>query len=96
MDLHFFARFHVEEGKEEEAVEAIRAVLGPSREEAGCIAIRAFRSIRHPKLFVIHSCWIDEAAFDLHAKLPHTIRFIETMNELVDERPEMSRTHELI
>jgi len=96
MDLHFFARFHVEEGKEEEAEESVRAVLGPSREEPGCIYIRAFRSMRDSQLFVIHSCWVDEAAFDLHAKLPHTVQFIETLNELVDERPAMTRTREIV
>jgi quinol monooxygenase YgiN len=31
-----------------------------------------FRSIRDPRLFYIHSRWVDEAAFDTHAGLPHT------------------------
>ena len=47
------------------------------------MSINAFGSIRDPKLFYIHSRWKDEAAFDNHAQLPHTIRFIETVKSLI-------------
>jgi quinol monooxygenase YgiN len=35
-----------------------------------------FESLRQPSVFAIHSEWIDEAAFDLHATLPHTVQFL--------------------
>src|SRR6266704_1167185 len=73
------------------ASEALRNVVGPSREEAGCLSIQAFRSARDPCLFYIHSRWVDEAAFDHHAGLPHTVRFIERVQALIDHPLDVTR-----
>jgi len=35
---------------------------------------------------------IDEAAFDLHAGLPHTLRFLERTDALLDQPREVART----
>jgi quinol monooxygenase YgiN len=59
-------------------------VLAPSRDEPGCLGIYAFRSVRDPRLFFIHSRWRDEAAFEAHAGLPHTVRFVERVEPLID------------
>ena len=69
----------------------MREVIPPSREEPGCLKIHAFRSTKDPQLFYIHSRWIDEAAFETHAELPHTVRFIETVEALVDQPLEVTR-----
>ena len=71
--------------------EALRDVVAPSREEAGCVSIQAFRSTRDPRLFYIHSRWIDEAAFEHHATLPHTVRFIERVQALIDHPLDVTR-----
>jgi len=34
-------------------------------------------------VFAIHSEWVDEAAFELHARLPHTVRFLRAAEELL-------------
>ena len=52
-------------------------VVDPTRAEIGCLAIHAFESLREPFVFAIHSEWADESAFELHAQLPHTVRFLE-------------------
>ena len=84
MELFIFARFHTLEGHEEEAASVLREQVARTREEPGCLSIHAYRSIRDPRLFYIHSRWIDETAFEVHAQLPNTDRFIERMRELVD------------
>jgi quinol monooxygenase YgiN len=89
--LFIFARFHAREGKEADVAVALRDVLPPSRAEAGCVAIDAFASTRDPRLFYIHSRWVDETAFDLHATLPHTRRFVERMTPLIDHPFEVTR-----
>jgi len=33
--------------------------------------------------FAIHSVWVDEAAFELHAQLPHTVRFLGSAEKLL-------------
>jgi quinol monooxygenase YgiN len=63
--------------------EELLQVNGPSREEAGCIKIEVFESLREPVTFAVHSEWVDEAAFDLHAELPHTVRFLQAAEELL-------------
>ena len=91
MEVFIFARFHARPGREGAMEEALRDVVGPSREEAGCLGIQAFRSTRDPRLFYIHSRWIDEAAFDHHAELPHTVRFVERVQALIDHSLEVTR-----
>ena len=91
MELFIFARFHAREGQEDAVAQALHEVVVPSREEAGCLSINAFRSTRDPGLFYIHSRWTDEAAFDLHAGLPHTVRFIERVEPLIDHPIDVTR-----
>jgi quinol monooxygenase YgiN len=91
MELFIFARFHARPGQEEAVAEVLLDVLGPSREEPGCLDIHAFRSTRDPRLFYIHSRWKDEAAFDRHAGLPHTVRFVERVQPLVDHPLDVTR-----
>jgi len=93
MELFIFARFHGREGQEAAVAAALRDVVAPSRAEPGCLAIAAYRSIRDPRLFFIHSSWIDEAAFEIHAELPHTVRFMERVQQLIDHPLEVTRTH---
>ena len=94
-DLFVFARFHARPGRESAAAEALLEVLEPTREEPGCRSIHAFRSTRDPRLFYIHSRWRDEAAFDHHATLPHTVRFVARMEPLIDHPFDVVRTSRL-
>jgi quinol monooxygenase YgiN len=95
MELFIFARFHAREGQEAAVAEALREVSGPTQAEEGCLFQKAYRSIRDSRLFYIYSRWRDEAAFDLHAKLPHTIRFIEKVERLIDHPLDVNRTRAL-
>lgn len=91
MELFIFGRFHARPGEEGAVEEALRDVIDPSRDEAGCVSIQAFRSTGDPRLFYIHSRWLDEAAFDHHATLPHTVRFIERVQALIDHPLDVTR-----
>ena len=91
MDLFIFVRFHSSEGHEDAVERALAEVVPPSREEAGCVGIHAFRSTRDRRLFYIHSHWKDEAAFELHAGLAHTVGFIKTVEALLDQPLEVTR-----
>src|SRR3954451_19198497 len=82
MELFIFARFHARPGNEDAVAAAIAEVIPQSAAEAGCSSIRAFRSTRDARLFYIHSRWVDEAAFELHAEMSHTVRFLERVELL--------------
>ena len=90
--MFIFARFHARAGQEEAVAGVLLDVLAPSREEPGCLDIHAYRSVRDARLFYIHSRWTDEAAFDLHGRLPHTVRFVERLAPLLDHPLDVHRT----
>ena len=91
MELFIFARFNAREGQEAAVAHALRDVVAPTRAEAGCLAIAAYRSVRDPRLFWIHSRWIDEAAFEIHVEQPHTVRFVERVQQLIDHPLDVTR-----
>jgi len=91
MILHIIARFHVRAGEEPSALAALRAVATATRQEPGCLDFQVVQGVRDPRLFHIHSQFHDEAAFDLHAELPHTVRFLGAMEELIDQPREITR-----
>ena len=95
MPLFIFARFHARPGHEKAVAEVLRDVVAPSSEEPGCLGIHAFRSIRDPQLFYIQSCWSDEAAFESHARMPHTVRFVERVEPLIDHPLDVARTERI-
>ena len=92
MEVYGFVRLHAREGEEGAVEAALLEVVGTTREEAGCLSIHAFRSMRDQRLFFIHSRWVDEAAFQLHGGLPHTVRFLERVDALLDQPREVART----
>jgi quinol monooxygenase YgiN len=96
MDVFIFARFHARDGQEEAVASALRDVVPPTRAEPGCRAIDAYRCTRDPLLFYIHSQWADEAAFDRHAELPHTLRFLKRVQKLIDHPLDVIRTRPLL
>jgi len=56
------------------------------------VSFHVFRSVRDPRLFFVHSRWADEAAFQNHAVLEHTERFLKKVDALVDQPREVTRT----
>ncbi len=63
--------------------EELLRVNGPSRQEPGCLRIDVFETVREPIEFAVYSEWVDEAAFEVHASLPHTTRFLEAAETLL-------------
>jgi quinol monooxygenase YgiN len=95
LSVHFFVRFEPLPGREMEFREELLRVVQPTRTEIGCVGIHAFESLREPSMFAIHSEWADEAAFELHARLPHTVRFLGAAKELLTHPVEGLRTRQI-
>ena len=96
MELFIFARLHARPGNEATIDEALHEVLAPTRLEPGCLAANAFRALRDPQLFFIHSRWRDEAAFERHAGLSHTVHFLERVQPLIDHAHDIVRTEQIV
>jgi quinol monooxygenase YgiN len=90
-----FVRLHAREGEDGGVEEALRDVAGPSREESGCLSFEVFRSVRDRRLFYIHSRWADEGAFQRHAELEHTVKFLKRVDALLDEARSVTRAERI-
>ena len=91
--MHFIVRFEPRPGKQDEFRTELKHVIELSRTEAGCLAMHAFESLREPCEFAIHSEWVDEAAFEVHARLPHTLRFLQAAKDLLTHAVEGLRSN---
>jgi quinol monooxygenase YgiN len=95
VEVFVFARLHALPGRRQEVQQAMLEVQGPTREEPGCLSYGAFHSIGDPDEYYIHSCWKDAAAFERHAELPHTLRFLASVEALLDPPLKVSLTERL-
>ena len=95
MPLHIFVRFEPRPGKQHQLLDELMLILEPTRAEAGCIRIHLYESTRDPLAFFIHSEWTDEAAFDVHAELPHMRRFLGLVDELITHPLQAVRTKQI-
>ncbi len=91
IELAIIARFRALDGQEEAVAAALCEQVQSTRGEPGCLQIGAYASTRDRRLFFIQSRWADEAAFDVHAELPRTKRFVETMESLIDHPFDVAR-----
>jgi quinol monooxygenase YgiN len=93
--LDLFARFHARAGCGEALYRAILEVRGPTREEPGCLGYQVYRSVRDPDEYCLHTRWRDRAAFEHHAGLPHTQRFVAAVEKLIDHAFHASLTERI-
>lgn len=70
---------------------ALRDVLPLTGEAPGCRAAEAYRATRDRRSFYIRARWRTKAALHHHAKLPHTVRFLECVQSLIDRPLDVTR-----
>jgi quinol monooxygenase YgiN len=95
MKIFLFARLHARPGKRDAVQQVMFEIQGPTRLEPGCLSYGAYHSIRDPDEFYIHTSWQDMAAFDRHVALPHTVRFVEAVEPLLDHPLKVTLSEQL-
>ncbi len=65
------AFFQVNEGANEQFLEAIKPLVTESQKEAGCIAYDLFASTTRPDVYIMCETWADQAAVDVHNASAH-------------------------
>jgi quinol monooxygenase YgiN len=73
-------------GKTEQLRPVLRAMLAPSRAEAGCIFYNLYES-HVPGHFVFHELWATQAALDAHNLTPHYQRLQQDVKGLLAAPP---------
>jgi quinol monooxygenase YgiN len=70
-------------GCEGEVEAAIRACVGPTRREAGCLLYTVHTEIDAPARFVFIERWADRTALAAHEKEPHFLAMAEAFETLL-------------
>ena len=86
MELFIFARFHAVAGNESAVAEALCDVLGPSREEAGCLSVHAFR-FDPGSATLLHSLALDKRGGVRESRQVAAYRTIHRARGVTDRAP---------
>jgi quinol monooxygenase YgiN len=95
LSFHFIVHFEPLRGKEAAFRDELIRVNQPSRAESGCLRVDVFETFTEPFVFAVHSEWVDEASFERHAVLPHTVRFIAAAETLLTHPVQGLRLHQI-
>jgi quinol monooxygenase YgiN len=74
------------EGQETLLEAELRALVGPSRKEEGCLAYSLHRSVDTPGALLLHEVWASREAHTEHTHLPHFLRWNARKDSLLASR----------
>ncbi len=73
-----------------DAVEQVKGELlkmvGPTRQEAGCLEYRLHQDTQDPALFLFYESWADMAALERHMASPHYRRYVAAVGDLLVDK----------
>ena len=64
----------------------LRALVGPSRKEDGCLTFDLHRSVDTPGGFLLHEVWASRDAHSEHIHTPHFLRWDARKDALITSR----------
>jgi|SRR4051812_38269881 len=76
-------------GKEEELERRLKALIGPTREEAGCLDYDLHRQVDDASVFVMVERWVDKGELDKHLQMPYLREFGAALPDLLRSPLEM-------
>jgi quinol monooxygenase YgiN len=74
------------EGQETFLEAELRALLGPTRKEDGCLTYDLHRTADAPSAFLLHEVWASREAHSLHTNTPHFLRWNARKDSLLASR----------
>lgn len=76
------ATFQARPGKEAELRRALIGLVGPTREEAGCLNYDLHQSPDDPAKFMFHENWTSKASLDAHLQSAHLKALLPQVDDL--------------
>jgi quinol monooxygenase YgiN len=64
----------------------LRALVGPTRKEDGCLTYDLHRSTEGPSAFLLHEVWASREAHSRHTNTPHFLRWNARKDALLASR----------
>jgi quinol monooxygenase YgiN len=83
------AVFEARPGKVAELKHVLSGLLGPTRNETGCLNYDLHVSRQFPGKFLFHENWESQAALDAHLQSPHVKALLPRVGELCSEAPQI-------
>ncbi len=83
MELTVIARAKAKSGREADVENALRAAVGPTHQEPGCLRYTINRGVDDPQTFVVVERWASREALDAHLKTPHIQKLFAAMGDLL-------------
>jgi quinol monooxygenase YgiN len=77
---------HAREGQETLLEAELRALIGPSRKEEGCMTFDLYRALETPGAFLLHEVWTSRDAHTEHIHTPHFLRWNAGKDALITSR----------
>lgn len=89
--VRVIARITAQPGKEAELESILRALITPTRQEAGCISYQLLRHQSDVTEFTFVEEWQSDAAIDAHFETPHLQNALAQASELLACAPDIRR-----
>ena len=87
--VKLIARIEAKPGREQLIADALKALSGPSRAEAGCIQYDVCRMKEDPAKLLVLEEWASQECLDEHMATPHFKAFVEKIAEALAEAPKL-------
>lgn len=84
------ARFKAKPGLEQQVHNAIMSLVGPTREEAGCINYDLHQSSDDKAVFMLYENWVSKKDLDDHLNTPYLKNFLGKAPELLADPVDIS------
>ena len=82
--LRVVARITARPGRKDEVRELLRALVGPTRREPGCVSYELLHNQEDPSDFTFIEEWTSAAALDAHLNSPHIQSLPPEFDEMAD------------
>ena len=87
MSIHVVAVITAKPGSEDAVRDALRALVGPTRAEEGCLSYDLHESVAAPGAFVTTELWSDPSDLDKHLATDHVQGALATVGDHLAEPP---------
>lgn len=61
--------------------------MGSIKNEPGCVCFDVLCDEKNPNIFCLYEAYVDRAAFDVHMKTPHVMKWQNTVKDFYAETP---------
>ena len=88
--LTVIAQFRAQPGKETEVRRELLSLVGPSRQDAGCLNYDLHQGVEHPGWFLFHENWESKAHLERHLQKPALQAVLARVGQLAAEPPQVT------